>query len=255
MPSNGSGVAPRYNGYSNGVRQLRSGGYQYKGRTYMPGDAGFNNVRSLHSRGLRGIGGTGVTGVRGAASANRAMSVAKLGGRMPKGVGLGLAAGLLGTGIDIASDKLVESGKIERGGGADIAMGAAGGALSGAATGAMIGSIIPGIGTGIGAAIGAIAGGLFGAKNKSQQAAEIRAQALNNESAGAGINGSINLVVSGSVKLIAPNGASSDMMRAINDPAVRSQITDIVQRELRKRTASGTSVNMGNPDMQLQQGI
>jgi len=255
MPNNRAGAAPHYNGYSNGVRQLRSGGYQYKGRTYMPGDAGFNNVRSLHSRGLRSMGGTGVTGVRGAASANRAMSVAKLGGRMPKGVGLGMAAGLLGTGIDIASDKLVESGKIERGGGADIAMGAAGGALSGAATGAMIGSIIPGIGTGIGAAIGAIAGGLFGAKNKSQQAAEIRAQALNNESAGAGINGSINLVVSGSVKLIAPNGASSDMMRAINDPAVRSQITDIVQRELRKRTASGTSVNMGNPDMQLQQGI
>ena len=71
----------------------------------------------------------------------------------------GGAAGLLGgAALDLASEKLKESGHTTLAAGADIGSSA----LSGAGTGAMIGSIIPGLGTAIGGAIGGAIGAGIG---------------------------------------------------------------------------------------------
>jgi hypothetical protein len=88
----------------------------------------------------------------------------KGGGRVPKGgrtggigkgIGIGLATGVAGMGVDYLA------GKADEGGSQDLAKGlrVGAGALSGASTGAMIGSIIPGLGTAVGAGIGGVIGG------------------------------------------------------------------------------------------------
>ena len=111
-----------------------------------------------------------------------AKTALKLGGRLATGVAKGGPLGIIGAVGDIATDALVESGKIEKGGtGHHIAKGASG-AASGAAMGMMIGSIIPGIGTAIGGAIGAVAGGITGliqaGKAKQEKLLDSRAAKL-----------------------------------------------------------------------------
>jgi hypothetical protein len=80
------------------------------------------------------------------------------GGKMLKGIGVGMLAEGAAMGIDYGRGQLDNPDS-----GFGQSLGVAGGALSGAATGAMIGSIIPGIGTAIGAVVGGIVGGVSSA--------------------------------------------------------------------------------------------
>ena len=81
----------------------------------------------------------------------------KFGGAMGmKGVGLGMAAGIVGMGIGSLADSAGAAGKE----GLAVGLDTASGALKGAGTGAMLGSVIPVIGTGVGAAVGALVGGV-----------------------------------------------------------------------------------------------
>lgn len=85
-----------------------------------------------------------------------------MGARLAGGVAKGGPLGIVGAVGNIATDALVESGKIEKGGvGHHIGKGLSG-AASGAALGMMIGSVIPGVGTAIGGAIGAVGGAVVG---------------------------------------------------------------------------------------------
>ncbi len=72
--------------------------------------------------------------------------------------GEAIAQGILTGGAEKGSSLSKYVG-IEKGGGADEAMGVLGSAGRGAAIGASIGSIIPGVGTAIGAGVGAVVGG------------------------------------------------------------------------------------------------
>lgn len=91
-----------------------------------------------------------------------ARTALKLGAGLAKGMAVGGPLGIVGAIGDIATDSLVASGKMKKGGtGHHLAKGASG-AASGAALGAMIGSVIPGVGTAIGAVVGAIGGAAVG---------------------------------------------------------------------------------------------
>ena len=101
-----------------------------------------------------------------------AKTAVKLGAGLAKGMAVGGPLGIVGAIGDVATDALVASGKMKKGGvGHHLAKGASG-AASGAAMGAMIGSVIPGIGTAIGAVVGGIGGaikGLFQAGKAKQE--------------------------------------------------------------------------------------
>lgn len=103
-----------------------------------------------------------------------AKTATKIGTKMAAGVAKGGIAGIIGAAGNIATDMLVESGNIKKGGTGHTAMKVGSTALEGAALGATIGSIFPGIGTAIGAAVGAIGGAVVGsvkmAKIKREQA-------------------------------------------------------------------------------------
>jgi hypothetical protein len=94
------------------------------------------------------------------AGKNKGTAGSKTGGMGKMLGGLkGGAAGILGgAALDLASEKLKDSGYNKLAAGADIGSSA----LSGAGTGAMIGSIIPGLGTAIGGAIGGAIGAGIG---------------------------------------------------------------------------------------------
>ena len=89
-------------------------------------------------------------------------SAAKIGGKLALGMAKGGPLGIVGAIGDVATDALVASGKIKKGGVAHNMLSAGSGAASGAAMGAMIGSVIPGVGTLIGGAVGAVVGGIKG---------------------------------------------------------------------------------------------
>lgn len=89
-------------------------------------------------------------------------SAAKIGGKLAMGMAKGGPFGIVGAIGDVATDALVASGKIKKGGAAHNMLAAGSGAASGAAMGAMIGSVIPGVGTLIGGAVGAVVGGIKG---------------------------------------------------------------------------------------------
>jgi len=82
--------------------------------------------------------------------------LAKIGGlgTVAKGVGIGGAAALVGTGLQYGGDKLKEAGYEKTG----KAVGVAGTATKYAGYGAMIGSVVPGVGTAIGAGVGGVIG-------------------------------------------------------------------------------------------------
>jgi len=108
----------------------------------------------------------------------------KIGTKMATGLAKGGVAGLVGAAGNIATDMLVESGKIKKGGGAHTAMKVGSTALEGAALGATIGSILPGIGTAIGGAIGAIGGAVVGGVKAAKARREV---ALDNKLSAKGI--------------------------------------------------------------------
>ena len=113
-----------------------------------------------------------------------AKTATKIGTKMAAGVAKGGIAGIIGAAGNIATDMLVESGKIKKGGAGHTAMKVGSTALEGASLGATIGSIFPGIGTAIGAAVGAIGGAVVG----SVKMAKIkREQALDNKLATMGL--------------------------------------------------------------------
>lgn len=91
-----------------------------------------------------------------------AKTAIKLGAGLAKGVAVGGPLGIVGAIGDVATDSLVASGKMKKGGvGHHLAKGASG-AASGAALGAMVGSVIPVIGTAAGAVVGGIGGAIYG---------------------------------------------------------------------------------------------
>lgn len=91
-----------------------------------------------------------------------AKTAAKLGAGLAKGMAVGGPLGVVGAIGNIATDSLVASGKMKKGGvGHHLAKGASG-AASGAAIGAMVGSVIPGFGTAVGAVLGGIGGAVTG---------------------------------------------------------------------------------------------
>lgn len=92
-----------------------------------------------------------------------AKTATKIGTKMAAGVAKGGVLGIVGAAGNIATDMLVDSGKIKKGGAAHTAMKVGSTALEGAALGATIGSVFPGIGTAIGTAVGAIGGAVVGA--------------------------------------------------------------------------------------------
>lgn len=91
-----------------------------------------------------------------------AKTAIKLGDGLAKGVAVGGPLGIVGAIGDVATDSLVASGKMKKGGvGHHLAKGASV-AASGAALGAMVGSVVPVIGTAAGAIIGGIGGAITG---------------------------------------------------------------------------------------------
>lgn len=161
----------------------------------------WNAIKSPFKGGMNGIGnkigniGSSIKGSGGKLVSKASKGVGRLGKRaliktlgktgatkLMTGVAKGGPLGIIGAVGNIATDALVESGKIEKGGtGHHIAKGLSG-AASGAAMGMMIGSIIPGIGTAIGGAIGAVAGGIHGlikaGKAKQEKLLDSRAAKL-----------------------------------------------------------------------------
>ena len=103
-----------------------------------------------------------------------AKTAGKIGAKMAAGVAKGGVAGIVGAVGNIATDMLVEKGKIKKGGTAHTAMKVGSTALEGAALGAMIGSAFPGIGTAIGTAVGAIGGAVVGAVKMAKVKREMR---------------------------------------------------------------------------------
>lgn len=103
-----------------------------------------------------------------------AKTAAKIGTKMAAGVAKGGVAGIVGAAGNIATDMLVDSGKIKKGGTAHTAMKIGSTALEGAALGAMIGSAFPGIGTAIGTAVGAVGGAVVGAVKMAKVKREMR---------------------------------------------------------------------------------
>lgn len=115
-------------------------------------------------------------------------SAAKIGAKLAAGAAKGGPAGIVGAVGNIATDMLVDSGKIKKGGGAHMAMKAGSTALEGAALGSMIGSVIPGVGNAVGAAVGAVAGAAIGAikvqKVRNEQVVDSQLQKLGIERKG-----------------------------------------------------------------------
>ena len=123
---------------------------------------GFKNIGGKALGGLKNIGGK-TFGKIATKLGPKALGIAgKLGKAAVSGGGIASIATVLGAVGDIATDALVEKGKIKKGGGAHHAMSAGSSALAGAGTGALIGSIFGPIGTAIGAAVGGVAGAVRG---------------------------------------------------------------------------------------------
>ena len=129
------------------------------------GKKSFRSVKNFGGKtlgSLKGLGGKTV-GKIATKLGPKALGIA---GRLSKAaaVGGGLASIATVTGEigNIATDALVEKGKIKKGGGAHHAMSAGSNALAGAGMGAMIGSFLGPIGAGLGAGIGGIIGAVSG---------------------------------------------------------------------------------------------
>lgn len=115
-------------------------------------------------------------------------SAAKIGTKLAAGAAKGAGFGIIGAAGNIATDMLVDSGKMKKGGSGHMAMKAGSTALEGAALGGMIGSVIPGVGNAVGAAVGAVAGAAIGAikvqKVRNEQAVDAQLERLGVERKG-----------------------------------------------------------------------
>lgn len=153
----------------NGVKNFFKGGKG--GRIANLASKAWNGVKNVGSK-IFGKGGSSIIKGGLGQTAKRAglkifgktamKGAAKIGGKLLAGVAKGGPLGIVGAIGDAATDALVASGKIKKGGVAHNVLSAGSGAASGAAMGAMIGSVIPGVGTLIGGAIGGIVGGIKG---------------------------------------------------------------------------------------------
>lgn len=128
-----------------------------------PLSKGVSKTSSIFKGGMARTGKRALIKTIGKQGATKMLGVgAKLGRAAAAGGGIASVGTVLGAVGDIATDSLVDKGKIKKGGAAHHALSAGSNALSGAAMGAAIGSIIPGIGTAIGAAVGGVAGAIKG---------------------------------------------------------------------------------------------
>ena len=150
----------------------------------------------------------------------------KAGSKLLTGVAKGGIAGIVGAAGNIATDYLVESGKMRKGGAGHMAMKAGSTALEGAALGAMIGSVIPGLGNVVGGAIGAVAGAAIGAikvqKERKQMVVDNQLQALGIERKGK--------YSSGKLKDIDEALQTGKMSNALRKKLLREGDTDIVNQ-------------------------
>ena len=125
----------------------------------------FGSVKNIGGKalgGLKNIGGKTI-GKMATKLGPKALGIAgKIGKAAVSGGGIGSIATVLGVAGNIATDALIEKGKIKKGSGAHHAMSAGSSALAGAGTGAMIGSFLGPIGAGLGAAIGGVIGAGIG---------------------------------------------------------------------------------------------
>lgn len=153
-----------------GVGKTKSPRWLRKAKVF--GKKSFRSVKNFGGKalgGLKNIGGKALGGLKNIGGKTigkiatklgpKALGIAgKLGKAAVSGGGIASIATVLGAVGDIATDALVEKGKIKKGGGAHHAMSAGSSALAGAGTGALIGSIFGPIGTAVGAAVGGVAG-------------------------------------------------------------------------------------------------
>lgn len=117
---------------------------------------------------------------------------AKILGKLAAGAAKGSGLAIVGAVGNVATDMLVDSGKVKKGGGAHTALKVGSTALEGAgagmALGAALGSVIPGFGTAVGAAlgaaVGAVAGGVQMAKIKREMALDNQLSAMGIERKG-----------------------------------------------------------------------
>lgn len=147
-----------------------------------------------------------------------AKTAIKLGAGLAKGVTVGGPLGIVGAIGDVATDSLVASGKMKKGGaGHHLAKGASG-AASGAALGAMVGSVIPVIGTAAGAVVGAIGGAITGLLQVGKAKQE---RILEEKLSGTGIT------VQGKY--------NRSKLKKINKALETGEISDRMRRKLEKR--------------------
>ena len=134
-----------------------------KGGNFLTRSFGrIKNVGGKALGGLKNIGGKTI-GKIATKLGPKALGIAgKIGKAAVSGGGIGSIATVLGVAGNIATDALIEKGKIKKGSGAHHAMSAGSSALAGAGTGAMIGSFLGPIGAGLGAAIGGVIGAGIG---------------------------------------------------------------------------------------------
>lgn len=88
-----------------------------------------------------------------------------LGGRVMRGVGVGMGLGVAGEALDFAGDYATDNGHESAGSALNIA----GSAAKWAGTGAFLGSVIPGVGTVAGAAVGGLVGAGIGTYDYMQK--------------------------------------------------------------------------------------
>ena len=147
-----------------------------------------------------------------------AKTAIKLGDGLAKGVAVGGPLGIVGAIGDVATDSLVASGKMKKGGaGHHLAKGASV-AASGAALGAMVGSVIPVIGTAAGAVAGAIGGAITGLLQAGKAKQE---RILEEKLSGTGIT------VQGKY--------NRSKLKKINKALETGEISDRMRRKLEKR--------------------
>lgn len=149
-------ISKGWNAASKGVNTAWTGA---KGLWNSAGNAVTSATGGVVKGGIAQTGKRALIKTVGKTAATKALGV---GAKLAAGVAKGGPLGIVGAIGDIATDGLVASGKMKKGGvGHHIGKG-----LSGAATGASIGmalgSVIPGIGTAIGGAIGGVIGGVTG---------------------------------------------------------------------------------------------
>ena len=165
-PKTSNFISKGWNAASKGVNTAWTG---VKGLWNTAGNAVTSATGGVVKGGIAQTAKRGLIKTVGKTAATKALGV---GAKLAAGVAKGGPLGIIGAVGDVATDALVASGKMKKGGvGHHLAKGASG-AASGAAMGAMLGSVIPGIGTAVGAVIGGIGGavkGLFQAGKAKQE--------------------------------------------------------------------------------------